>query len=728
MYPRILLLLVLSVAGVSQGIAAPSSSEPDKSAPATAPQSVATVRVPAQPPKTGSHIPNDENLCIQCHGEPDLWDAKTKHSYVSREELAEDVHWKKGVNCSDCHGGDPKTTEVNEAHAEESGFRGAGAAARKMCAYCHETEALDLVKSRHSHAGPKDEQGRGTLLSCGECHGTNQHHILPVADSRSPVFVDHQVHTCGKCHEKQEETYDRTVHGHGLYQAGLLVTASCASCHGAHGIYLATDQRSTLNTANVAGTCGKCHRFIAERLRESVHGQGTGPGEMAERLAPGGKSRQRPSCTSCHQGHEIAMATSSRFRRQLPNLCGNCHADLSSRYAMSIHGELTSLGYRPAANCYDCHGAHTILPVTNAASWVSPENRLATCQKCHPYATANFIQFDPHVNYHDPKDDPIVYWVYRVLLTLLLTTFGFFGLHAVLWFVRGIVEVFREGRPKGLVPGTTAYVRFVPMHRQAHVILLTSFLGLALTGLPLKYSEHDWARSLAFRLGGFESTSFWHRVFALVTFACLGIYMVRLARQFMAGHRTGKPWLKVVFGPDSPVPNWRDAKDVLKMLRWFVGLGPKPGFEHWAYWEKFDFSGACADIVIIGSTGLVLWFPNFFCSFMPGVTLNVAKVIHSTQALLATGFIFAIHFFTIHLRAEKFPADMSLLVGLVSKEEMLAERPEYFERLKREGKLQDMEAIVPSKWKMRLVKLAGFLALAVGLALLAGIVFASLGG
>ena len=88
-----------------------------------------------------------------------------------------------------------------------------------------------------------------------------------------------------------------------------------------------------------------------------------------------------------------------------------------------------------------------------------------------------------------------------MLLTLLLTTFGFFGLHAVFWFVRGLVEVFREGRPKGLVPGKKAYVRFVPMHRRAHAVLLLSFLGLALTGLPLKYSEHEWAKALANSLG-----------------------------------------------------------------------------------------------------------------------------------------------------------------------------------------------------------------------------------
>ncbi len=39
-----------------------------------------------------------------------------------------------------------------------------------------------------------------------------------------------------------------------------------------------------------------------------------------------------------------------------------------------------------------------------------------------------------------------------------------------------------------------------------------------------------------------------------------------------------------------------------------------------------------------------------------------------------------------------------------------------------------MEATVPSKWRMRLVKLAGFAALAVGLALLAGIVYGNLNG
>jgi len=164
------------------------------------------------------------------------------------------------------------------------------------------------------------------------------------------------------------------------------------------------------------------------------------------------------------------------------------------------------------------------------------------------------------------------------------------------------------------------------------------------------------------------------------------------------------------------------------MLRWFLGLGPKPTFERWTYWEKFDFFGACSDTILIGTTGLILWFPNFFCLFLPGSAVNVAKVIHSTLALLATGFVFAIHFFNTHLRAEKFPADMSVLTGLVSEEELYHERPEYAQRLLREERLASLHASAPSRGRLWAIKLGGFAALAIGLALLAGMVLAALGG
>jgi cytochrome b subunit of formate dehydrogenase len=181
---------------------------------------------------------------------------------------------------------------------------------------------------------------------------------------------------------------------------------------------------------------------------------------------------------------------------------------------------------------------------------------------------------------------------------------------------------------------------------------------------------------------------------------------------------------RVAFGGDSPIPNWRDLSDFVKTMRWFLGRGPKPSFERWAYWEKIDVFGAMADIVIIGFTGLILWFPELVTSVLPGKTLNFAKVIHSTQALLATGFVFAIHFFNTHIRPDKFPMDLSMFVGLVSEEELREERADYYERLRREGRLEELQAVVPPRRFLRLVTFGGAIAVAIGMSLLVGIVVA----
>ena len=690
------------------------------------PVQAASLQTPL-PPKTGSHIAADDNSCIQCHGDTDLWDEKSRHLFISRDKLAQDVHWLKGVNCSDCHGGNYKAQDVREAHALEDGFRSKPEEVKKYCSFCHDAEALELVKGVHDKAGPKNERGRGTMLSCDKCHGKVSHNLLPIKDPGSPVFIDNQVKVCGSCHEKDYESYTKNAHGMGLYKMGLQVTASCADCHGSHGIYKPADQRSTLYLANVSLTCGKCHRFIAEYLQKSIHSSGKGLGEAATRLAPGGKTNQHPSCTSCHQGHSIEFAESGHFRQNLPHLCGNCHGQLSSRYAMSIHGELTELGYGPAATCYNCHGSHEILAVSNPLSPVSAQNKLKTCRECHPHANQRFSNFDPHADHTDRSANPALYWVYKVLMTLMITVFSFFGLHSLFWFVRSLIDVLRNGRTPPLTPGEVAYVRFTAFHRWGHTLLLVSFLGLALTGIPLKYSEYNWAKILAGVWGGFASTSIWHRVFAIGTFVCFFAYMILLAVRYRQGRHAGQKRLRLIFGQDSPAPNWRDIKDFFRMIRWFIGLGPKPTFERWAYWDKFDFWGAIADVVIIGSTGLILWFPNLFCLFLPGMTLNIAKVIHSTQALLATGFVFAVHFFNTHLRADKFPADMSVLTGLYGEDEFKTERPDYMERLRQEGKLEQMRVTVPSKRYLLMVRLGGYFALIIGLSLLAGIVVAAMG-
>ena len=130
---------------------------------------------------------------------------------------------------------------------------------------------------------------------------------------------------------------------------------------------------------------------IEDRLRASVHGRG-GLGGQADRPAPGGKTRQKPTCTSCHQGHDLPSPESLAFREAVPDRCGNCHGAMSSPYALSMHGKLTDLGYGPAAKCADCHGSHDILPLDDPNSTLSPANRVQTCGKCHANARGQFRQ------------------------------------------------------------------------------------------------------------------------------------------------------------------------------------------------------------------------------------------------------------------------------------------------------------------------------------------------
>jgi thiosulfate reductase cytochrome b subunit len=321
-----------------------------------------------------------------------------------------------------------------------------------------------------------------------------------------------------------------------------------------------------------------------------------------------------------------------------------------------------------------------------------------------------------------------LHYTYLAMESLLLAVFGFFGVHTFLWFWRSWIDRLRHGIPARLAAGQQAFIRFDSFHRTMHLLIIVSFLGLSLTGLPLKYSYRPWAQWLAAALGGFESTSFWHRICALVTIGYFATHLLWLARQVYGCRAAQMSWRAILFGPDSPVPTWRDFRDILAMTRWFVGLGPKPSFDRWSYWEKFDYWSVFWGVAIIGTSGLMLWFPEAFCRFLPGAAINIAKIIHSEEALLATGFIFSIHFFNTHLRAEKFPIDMSMLSGYVSEEELREERPEFVTRMSAAGKLDQLRSTIPSGRVLWAITLGGFVALLVGLALLVGIVASLLSG
>ena len=129
-------------------------------------------------------------------------------------------------------------------------------------------------------------------------------------------------------------------------------------------------------------------------------------------------------------------------------------------------------------------------------------------------------------------------------------------------------------------------------------------------------------------------------------------------------------------------------------------------------------------VAIIGASGLLLWFPEFFTRVLPGWLINVATIVHSDEALLAVGFIFTIHFFNTHFRLEKFPMDTVIFSGRISKTELLHERKRWYDRLVAQGRLDDHR--VKDEWERwkNIARSFGYLFFGAGVILLLLIVYA----
>jgi cytochrome b subunit of formate dehydrogenase len=266
------------------------------------------------------------------------------------------------------------------------------------------------------------------------------------------------------------------------------------------------------------------------------------------------------------------------------------------------------------------------------------------------------------------------------------------------------------------------YVRFDRIDRTMHAFLMITFIGLALTGVPLLEADHAWAQALARAFGGIRTAGVIHRVCAAVMIV---VFVAHVGRVFLTALRR-RNWLELVWSPTSMVPNLKDGRDIVAHVKWFLGKGERPRFDRYTYWEKFDYWAVFWGMFIIGGSGLFLWFPFFFSLFLPGWVFNIATLVHGEEALLAVGFIFTIHFFNGHIRPEKFPMDPVIFTGRITEHEMLEERGEEYDRLVREGRLIAVEAGPPSRGLVAFGYVIGGTAVILGVVTIALIVYSAL--
>ena len=662
--------------------------------------------------------------CLECHGDPELvveQEGLQRSLFVDqavREALA---HAETG--CSQCH------VDVTPIYVE----RPCETIEPEVdCAICHPVQVDEFGSSAH---GTLAAEGDPDAPVCNDCH--RRHEISEQTNPASPTYPRNVPELCARCHDAGERAarriqrtgpdivqgYEMSIHGKGLLESGLVVTATCTSCHGAHTELSASEDASTINPNNVAGMCGQCHYGIEEQFRESVHWPEDGD------FANSGEDRSYPTCEDCHTSHTISRTDRDDFRMLMMSQCGRCHEEESETFFDTYHGKVSRIGGASAAKCYDCHGTHGILPTTEPASRLSRRNIVETCSECHPGANRRFTGYLTHATHHDPERYPWLFWTFWAMASLLIGTLTFATIHTAAWLWRlwrspedwkhEPVDVAVEA---GAEP-PLQYRRFTKFQRSLHGVMMVSFMLLALTGMALKFSYMGWAQALAWFLGGFEAMGVWHRVGAVALFTVFFIHLIDVRKQKI---RAGQTWLQYITSRDSLVFNKDDIEEFKASIKWFTGRGPRPNYGRYTYWEKFDYFAVFWGMIVIGSTGFLLWFPELFTIVLPGWLVNVATIIHSDEALLAVAFIFTIHFFNTHFRLDKFPMDPVIFTGRVPVEELKRDKPREYERMVAAGEFEE-RLVPPYPSRVELIfRVIGFTMLGLGIFLILHIVYSAL--
>jgi cytochrome b subunit of formate dehydrogenase/nitrate/TMAO reductase-like tetraheme cytochrome c subunit len=575
--------------------------------------------------------------CLTCHSDPTLTEdvnGSAASIYVDPARLRHSVHGSM-FSCVDCHK-DVKSL-VHEMRPQ-----------RVTCAQCHADAHEAYAHSIHA----QPTSGGNIPASCEDCHG-DVHQIVASDDPHSPVNHANIPATCGRCHgqkflmESNGESaqpflsYQSSVHGRAVAN-GSQKAAVCTDCHGVHEILPASDPKSPISKVAVASTCGKCHVDVANTFTASIHGQALARGNL---LAP--------TCTDCHGIHSIKPHTDPNSPVAEQNvsrdICARCHEGVRlsqefgvpgnrvTSYFDSYHGLAAEGGSVVAANCSSCHGVHDILPSSDPRSTVNRANLDATCGQCHKGVTQKFTRTPVHLQAGSRSSDidsVAVRWVRWIYIPLILLVIGAMFLHnAVIWRSKAVA------RRRTMNP---FMVRMTVNQRWQHLILLSSFIVLVITGFALKFPETWFAHTLGM---GENLRGIIHRIAGVILIGA-GIYHVF----YLAVAREGRRLLRDI------APRPKDAFDLLATMRYYLGLSTqKPKFGRFNYAEKAEYWALVWGTALMGLTGIMIWAKVWVGDLLARWWVDVATAVHFYEAILATLAILVWHFYQVFFDPDVYP-------------------------------------------------------------------------
>ena len=621
--------------------------------------------------------------CLACHGQKEF-----VHENIAHENLESVMNYQESIHgevieCSDCHGGhkilatDSPDSPVNRDHVVNT------------CNECHDDVVAEYAKSEHYRNG---SAASAFKPACTDCHG--EHDIHQITDNRSHMSRQHEVEVCLNCHldspdVRNEMThdagfiagYEQSIHGR-AFNNGNSKAAICSDCHGAHSMMKASAPNSMVNKFNIAETCANCHEEIAEKFKNSIHGQALRKGV-----------EDSPTCTDCHGEHQIlepALANSPVAPQNVSQeVCGPCHSSvrMAEKYGISAnrfeayndsyHGLAVSLGGVKAANCASCHGVHNILPSSDPASKINKANLAETCGGCHPGANENFAKGKVHITGTE-ENDRLIYWISTIYIMMIVGTIGAMALHNGLDLFRKTKEAFRKryaATSGELISGSErTYERMTLDARWQHFGLLSSFFILVITGFMLKFPNAWWVVWIREIGGGFlfEWRGLVHRIAAVVMVA-VSVYHT----YYLFFTRRGKQFLRDMLF------RIQDLRDMIQQLRYNLGMSKqRPRYDRFNYIEKSEYWALVWGTIVMTLTGFALWFENQSMAWFSKIFLDVFETIHYYEAWLAFLAIVVWHLYYVIFNPDVYPMNFTWITGKVSEAEMHHEHPLELQRIK----------------------------------------------
>ena len=287
--------------------------------------------------------------CVLCHSNPDQQDNSTlfrprqdpadPYRFLDLREVVADVHFRRGLLCSGCHGGTPQVKEM----VPEIYNRWPKAAVRRT-----DRTWIPAFCTQRCHAVPE---------------------FMRRFNPDLPV--------------DQMLKYEQSKHGELLLKKHDSKAAQCLSCHGVHGIRRPTSPISRVNPRNLPSTCGYCHAspeymkgytkddgktpLPTDQLalyKTSVHGQA-----LLLRRDLGA-----PACNGCHGNHAAVPPQV----QSIAQVCRMCHVNNATLFDGSKHKDaFDAMGW---PECETCHGNHAIQEPADEMLGTGPRS---VCKKCH---------------------------------------------------------------------------------------------------------------------------------------------------------------------------------------------------------------------------------------------------------------------------------------------------------------------------------------------------------